>query len=209
MLQAVVVAALEENLYGGVHDDEDEHIYPAAFVVLTSLLGFYVVSRLQLNAKVGPAAAWLTKCIYVAKLSVLIIPEVSRAPSSLLPAALWLVTAEQDTEEAWAAPQDQVCSASELMRHDWSAGPADHTRAAGDSGCHAAVPAADDAPRPSAGSQRGRAHAAAPSLAGELDIGVSQWEEAYVLAGYGARRVCCNPAAPCQVYASLESAAAA
>ncbi|CAK0743676.1 hypothetical protein CVIRNUC_001488 [Coccomyxa viridis] len=73
--QAVVVAALEENLYGGVHDDEDEHIYPAAFVVLTSLVGFYVVSRLQLNAKVGPAAAWLTKCIYVAKLSVLIIPE--------------------------------------------------------------------------------------------------------------------------------------
>ena len=109
ILQAVVVAALEENLYGGVHDDEDEHIYPAAFVVLTSLVGFYVVSRLQLNAKIGPAAAWLTKCIYVAKLSVLIIPEVSRTPSSLLPAALQLVAAEQDTEEAWAAPQDWVC----------------------------------------------------------------------------------------------------
>ena len=109
MLQAVVVAALEENLYGGVHDDEDEHIYPAAFVVLTSLVGFYVVSRLQLNAKVGPAAAWLTKCIYVAKLSVLIIPEVSTAPSSLLRPALWLVAAGQDTEEARAAPQDWVC----------------------------------------------------------------------------------------------------
>ena len=108
MLQAVVVAALEENLYGGAHDDEDEHIYPAAFVVLTSLVGFYVVSRLQLNAKVGPAAAWLTKCIYVAKLSVLIIPEVSTAPPSLLHAALWLVAAGQDTKEAWAAPQDWV-----------------------------------------------------------------------------------------------------
>ena len=76
MLQAVIVAALEENLYGGVHDDADEHIYPAAFVVLTSALGLYIASRLQQNGQIGPAAAWLTKCIYVAKLSVLLIPEV-------------------------------------------------------------------------------------------------------------------------------------
>lgn len=76
MLQAVLVTALEENLYGGVPDDPDDHMYPAAFVVLTSALGFYIVSKLQANGQVGPAAAWLTKCIYVAKLAILLIPEV-------------------------------------------------------------------------------------------------------------------------------------
>ena len=99
ILQAVLVAALEENLYGGVHDDGDEHIYPAAFVVLTSLLGFYVVSRLQLNAKLGPAAAWLTKCIYVAKLSVLLIPEVSKAPHLCCQQQSSFSAAEQDAWE--------------------------------------------------------------------------------------------------------------
>ena len=72
----MVVTALEENLYGGVPDDPDDHMYPAAFVVLTSALGFYIVSKLQANGQVGPAAAWLTKCIYVAKLAILLIPEV-------------------------------------------------------------------------------------------------------------------------------------
>ena len=85
LLQAVLVAALEENLYGGVQEDADDHLYPAAFVVLTSALGFYTVSKLQLCGQVGPAASWLTKCIYVAKLSILLIPEVS---TQLLPFAL-------------------------------------------------------------------------------------------------------------------------
>ncbi len=76
VLQAVLVAALEENLYGGVQDNADDHLYPAAFVVLTSALGFYTVSKLQLCGQVGPAASWLTKCIYLAKLSILLIPEV-------------------------------------------------------------------------------------------------------------------------------------
>ena len=76
MLQAVLVTALEENLYGGVPDDPDDHMYPAAFVVLTSALGFFIVSKLQANGQVGPAAAWLTKCLYVAKLAILLIPEV-------------------------------------------------------------------------------------------------------------------------------------
>lgn len=71
------MAALEENLYGGVQDDADDHLYPAGFVALTSALGFYTVSKLQLCGQVGPAASWLTKCIYVAKLSILLIPEVS------------------------------------------------------------------------------------------------------------------------------------
>ena len=84
----MLVAALEENLYGGVQDDADNHIYPAAFVVLTSVLGLYIVSKLQLNGQVGPAAAWLTKCIYVAKLAILLIPEVSHHPSHLCPVLL-------------------------------------------------------------------------------------------------------------------------
>ena len=82
-LQAVLVAALEENLYAGVQDDADDHIYPAAFVVLTSALGFYTVSKLQLCGQVGPAASWLTKCIYVAKISILLIPEVSLSVASI------------------------------------------------------------------------------------------------------------------------------
>ena len=79
------MAAFEENLYGGVQDDAYNHMYPAAFVVLTSALGFYIVSKLQLCGQLGPAASWLTKCIYVAKLSILLIPEVSHL---LLPSAL-------------------------------------------------------------------------------------------------------------------------
>lgn len=81
----MLVAALEENLYGGVQDDADDHMYPAAFVVLTSALGFYTVSKLQLCGQVGPAASWLTKCIYVAKLSILLIPEVSTCCCHLRP----------------------------------------------------------------------------------------------------------------------------
>ena len=66
----------------------------------------------------------------------------------------------------------------------WGAGPADHSRAAGDSGCHAALPAADGAPRPDAGPQRARAHAAAPSLAGEPPAGHALCRERAASAGH-------------------------
>lgn len=199
MLQAVVVAALEENLHGGVHDDEDEHIYPAAFVVLTSVLGFYIVSRLQLNGKVGPAAAWLTKCIYVAKLSVLLIPEVKSIPSSLLQMALVLVPCRVGHSGSVShSARSGVQAAIEFVRRGWCAGPADHTSAAGDSGCHAAVPASDGPPRPCTGPQGGRAHATAPSLAGEPSVTRLQSAESLV-----PRQVCAYPsrsrkaASPC------------
>jgi hypothetical protein len=76
-MQAVVVAALEENLFAGAYADFEVDMYPAAFVVLTSALGLSVVRKLHRAGCVGVAASWLLQCIYVAKLSMLAIPEVS------------------------------------------------------------------------------------------------------------------------------------
>ena len=74
--QAVVVAAMEENLFAGVHEDGGDDMYPAVFVVLTSALGLALTRKLQAGCRVGVAASWLAQCIYVAKLSMLAIPEV-------------------------------------------------------------------------------------------------------------------------------------
>lgn len=71
------MAAVEENLYAGVHEEiHDGDMYPAAFVVLTSALGVALTRKLQAGGRVGAAAAWLAQCIHVAKLSMLAIPEV-------------------------------------------------------------------------------------------------------------------------------------
>lgn len=74
--QAVVVAAMEENLFAGVHEDGGDDMYPAAFVVLTSAMGLALTRKVQAGFRVGVAASWLVQCIYVAKLSMLAIPEV-------------------------------------------------------------------------------------------------------------------------------------
>ncbi len=74
--QAVVVAAMEENLFAGVHEDGGDDMYPAVFVVLTSALGLALTRKLQAGFRIGVAASWLAQCIYVAKLSMLAIPEV-------------------------------------------------------------------------------------------------------------------------------------
>ena len=72
--QAVAVAAAEESLYAGGLDGTD--VYPAALVVATSAAGVWAVRRLAATERVGPAAAWLLQCVYAAKLSMLLIPEV-------------------------------------------------------------------------------------------------------------------------------------
>lgn len=70
------MAALEENLYAGTFDDVEADMYPAAFVVLTSVLGVCMVRKLQHSGRLRVAVSWLLQCIYVAKLSMLAIPEV-------------------------------------------------------------------------------------------------------------------------------------
>lgn len=67
---------MEENLFAGVHEDGSDDMYPAVFVVLTSAMGLALTRKLQAGGRVGVAASWFVQCIYVAKLSMLAIPEV-------------------------------------------------------------------------------------------------------------------------------------
>ncbi len=84
-LQAVVVVAIEENLFAGTFEDVEADMYPAAFVVLTSTLGVCMVRKLQRGGLLGIASAWLLQCIYLAKLSMLAIPEVCNTFPSKVP----------------------------------------------------------------------------------------------------------------------------
>ena len=76
-MQAVVVAALEEHLYAGEHQHGAEDAYPAAFVVLTSLLGAAMTWKLSRPGQcLGPVARWVQLSVYASKLSMLLVPQV-------------------------------------------------------------------------------------------------------------------------------------
>ena len=76
-VQAVVIAALEEHLYAGEHQHGAEDAYPAAFVVLTSLLGGAMTWKLSRPSDcLGPVARWVQLSVYASKLSMLLVPQV-------------------------------------------------------------------------------------------------------------------------------------
>lgn len=52
-------------------------MYPAAMVIATSALGVAVVQRLKTSKKVGRRAAWAIQGIFAAKLSMLVLPQVT------------------------------------------------------------------------------------------------------------------------------------
>ena len=77
LLQAYTVAALEEHLYAGEHQHGAEDAYPAAFVVLTSILGAAMTRRLtQKQDGASRCARWAQLSVYGAKLAMLIVPQV-------------------------------------------------------------------------------------------------------------------------------------
>jgi hypothetical protein len=75
----VLVSFLEEHLYNGVDGVEGE-IYPAAMVMGTSALGMLVLQRLKGLKKVSRLPCWLGQSMYAAKLSMLVLPQVSNPP---------------------------------------------------------------------------------------------------------------------------------
>ena len=74
-MQAILVAYLEQHLFLGADEVEGE-MYPAAMVIATSLLGIAVGRRLQASRKIGLTSHWITQAIFVAKLFMLILPQV-------------------------------------------------------------------------------------------------------------------------------------
>lgn len=75
--QGALVAVMEEQLYAGEEGAEGGGaVYPAALVALTSVLGFAAARRLVATGAIGSLASWALQCIAVAKLSMLLLPEV-------------------------------------------------------------------------------------------------------------------------------------
>lgn len=78
LLQAGLVAALEERLYSGDHEEVTYNVhsmYPAWLVGATSALGLTVARHLHVSAAIGDLPAWALQCIYAAKLAMLVLPE--------------------------------------------------------------------------------------------------------------------------------------
>lgn len=72
------MAVMEEQLYAGEEGAEGGGaVYPAALVALTSALGFAAARRLAAAGAIGGLASWALQCIAVAKLSMLLLPEVT------------------------------------------------------------------------------------------------------------------------------------
>ena len=91
-----MVAVLEEHLYAGEHQHGAEDAYPAAFVVLTSIMGAAMTRRLtQGQDPVSRYARWAQLSLHGAKLAMLIVPQVGaqqlqqrpcQQPPGMLPA---------------------------------------------------------------------------------------------------------------------------
>ena len=102
-LQAVVVAALEEHLYAGEHQHGAEDAYPAAFVVLTSLLGAAMTWKLSRPTdRLGPVARWVQLSVYSSKLSMLLVPQVGQGDVTQVPGTRGRAGPRQCSEDAVA-----------------------------------------------------------------------------------------------------------
>ncbi len=86
MLQAGLICFVEEALFVEGHsDDAPEPMYPGWLVVATSLLGLAAARLLTGRGRLTPLASWLLHSAYLAKLSILVLPEARLVlPSSLL-----------------------------------------------------------------------------------------------------------------------------
>ncbi len=78
IMQASIVAVLEEHLYAGDYLEVtfDVHpMFPASLVLATSVLGVYLTRRLQERQRIGWKTAFVLECIYGAKISMIFVPE--------------------------------------------------------------------------------------------------------------------------------------
>lgn len=74
--QAAVLAALEEHLYAGAHDEGSGTLYPAYLLAATAAAGWLVARWLKRHGFVGHYGCWAMQCVCVSKLAVLVVPEV-------------------------------------------------------------------------------------------------------------------------------------
>ena len=75
-LQAGLIAYLEGQLHGGALE-EGRQTYPAYLVLLTTLIGLTLASKAKEGGLIGKPSASIICSIYIAKLSLLVLPQVS------------------------------------------------------------------------------------------------------------------------------------
>ena len=74
LLEAILLCALEEHLYAASSEDTDG-FYPPYLVLFTSALGLLLARGLWRSGFVGARVTWALQCLFVSKLSMLLIPE--------------------------------------------------------------------------------------------------------------------------------------
>lgn len=91
LVQAELVCVLEEQMFGAHHHEEpgSEIMYPAYLVIATSVAGVAACQALHAIWALPRWANWVVSTLYVAKLSMLVVPEAYL----VLPAAVLLLAA--------------------------------------------------------------------------------------------------------------------
>lgn len=91
LVQAELLAVLEEQMFGAHHHEEagSEAMYPAYLVIATSVAGIAACQALDRMLAMPRWATWVVSTLYVAKLSMLVLPEAYL----VLPTAVLLLAA--------------------------------------------------------------------------------------------------------------------
>jgi hypothetical protein len=91
LVQSELLCVLEEQMYGAHHHEEpgSELMYPAYLVIATTVAGIAACQALDRLWAVPRWATWVVSTLYVAKLSMLVLPEAYL----VLPTAVLLLTA--------------------------------------------------------------------------------------------------------------------
>lgn len=76
MLQASLLCVLEERLYAPSNSDSASQVmYPAYCVLATSVAGLTAARRLMADGLLSPVGSWVLHSLYIAKISMLVLPE--------------------------------------------------------------------------------------------------------------------------------------
>ncbi|XP_049849226.1 uncharacterized protein LOC126318275 isoform X2 [Schistocerca gregaria] len=74
LLQAIIIAALEEILYAEKLNQSDDNIYPFYLVILTTVCGICIIKKLVSESKISPDLSLLISVIYTSKIFLLLKP---------------------------------------------------------------------------------------------------------------------------------------
>jgi hypothetical protein len=82
IMQAVIIAVLEEHLYSGDYLEVTYNIhpmFPASLVVFTSVTGIFIARKLKRVKIVTNVTGFILECIYGAKIAMIFVPETRMA----------------------------------------------------------------------------------------------------------------------------------